>query len=501
MGDSFRQKAQSFSRSLAVKIIFVAIIFLIVPVIFYRLFQMADAQQTQLLVRTVEEKGNLIASVLEPHLLHFQQEPPDSLQHVLDPMVSGGVNIRILLRPINSVTGGFSYIASAPSVSADYLNQERQKLIEMGVFNKLAPSCDGDTNTPGRFTNPAGKTELLTSITPLHIGESCWLIVTSQTAEAVLSTSIGQPVWQTPTVHIAAIVYTLSAMLVGWIFLQMWRNIDRFRTAARMIRVHGSDVSFREMNTIPELTGVAEDFDALVRALNQSKKLIVQLAEENAHALKAPLAVISQALEPLKRAVPSANLQALRSVDLIERSTARLDLLVSAARDLEQASAEVIYQKSEPMDLSQHLARLIEAYEPTLTAEGKHLDASIEQDVFAYATEESMEAIVENLLENAASFTEAGGKVEVSLRVAGEAAQLTIADNGPGVAPEFLPKIFERNFSVRDDTRNDASSEAERHYGLGLWIVQRNVTGLGGSVAAENRDSGGFSVTVTLRAA
>src|SRR5262249_27366644 len=163
---------------------------------------------------------------------------------------------------------------------------------------------------------------------------SCWVVITTQATQAILSSSIGQSVWQTPTLHVAALVYLLSAVIVAWLFIGIWRNLDRFRTAARKIRRHGAgDVSFREMNTIPELNGVADDFDALVAALKQSKEFIVQAAEENAHAFKAPLAVIAQAIEPLKR-VAGSDEHAKRSIELIERSTARLDLLVSAARDL-----------------------------------------------------------------------------------------------------------------------------------------------------------------------
>ena len=502
MASSFWKRARTLYRSFAIKIIFIAIVFLIVPIIFYRLFQTADAQQTQLLRRTVEEKAELIVSAIEPHLRNFQDEPPEAFQASLDRLAGGGVNIRILMRAINNAgPTGFSYIASGPAVSADYLKEEREKLIELGVFDKLAATCDGETTPSDRFTNPAGKPELLTSVTPVHVGDMCWLIITSQTEPAILSTSIGQPVWKTPTIQIAALIYVLSTIIVGWVFVDIWRNIDRFRSAARKIRVHDSgDISFRELNTVPELGGVADDFDSLVDALKQSKEMIIQLAEEHAHALKAPLAVISQAIEPLKRALPETDLQAQRSFDLIERSAARLDVLVSAGRDLDRAAAEVIYETSRRMDISQCLAKLVAAYEPALAAEGKSLHSAIERGVFAYATEECMEAIVENLLENAASFTGTGGKVEVILGMSGDAAHLTIADNGPGVPTEHLPKIFDRNFTARERDSAETKTGAD-HFGLGLWIVRRNVTGLGGQVAAQNRENGGFSVTVKFRAA
>jgi two-component system sensor histidine kinase ChvG len=501
---SIANRIRTVYRALAMKIVFLAFVFLLIPVILYHLFESADAQQSRLLQRTVEEKGTLIASVLQPRLAGFQGESPEQLQHALDALVAEGGNIKVLVRYDDRPGGGFLYIASAPAVSSDYLEQERAELIKLGVFDRLAPSCDGSALPSVRFTNPAGRPELLTSVTPVHIGKSCWVVITSQAVEAILGASIGQSVWQTETVRIAAIIYILGAVLVAWLFLDIWRNLAGFRKTARKILTQGAgQVSFREMNTIPELTGVADDFDSLVAALKQSKDFIIQAAEENAHALKAPLAVIAQAIEPLKRATSASDVQAQRSLELIERSTARLDLLVSAARDLEQVAAEVISTNSKPIDLSGYLSQLVTAFEPTLNAEGKHLHSDIEHGVQAYATEEAVESIIENLLENAASFTESGGTVTVRLSMENRFAHLTIADNGPGVPEANLPLIFERYFSARSQTRDcaPASGPTDNHYGLGLWIVRRNVEGLGGRISASNRDEGGFAVTASLRAA
>jgi two-component system sensor histidine kinase ChvG len=497
-------RIHAFTGTLAIKIILLGAVFLLVPIIFYRLFQIADAQQTEFLVRTVEQKGTLIASLLTPHLARFQDESPDELQRALSDVATNGSNIKILVRPEgNAASTGFLYVISAPAVSADYLSEERKRLIEIGVFDKLAPTCDNNATPTLRFTNPAGKPEVLTSMSPVHIGANCWLVITSQDTEALINTSIGQPVWRTTTIQVAFLVYLLSAAIVAWLFLAMWRNIDRFRIAARKIRMHGAgETSFREMNTIPELAGVADDFDSLVTALKESRDFIIRAAEENAHALKAPLAVITQAIEPLKRATPETNLQARRSLDLIERSAARLDLLVSATRDIEQAAADVIYPTSRRINLSSYLAQLVAAYETTLHAEGKRLQSTIARDVYTYASEEAMESIIENLLENAASFTEPGGTVEVSLKGDDGFANLTVADDGPGVPPEQLSKIFERYYSDRSAMPERASGRigatAEQHYGLGLWIVRRNVEGLGGRLTAHNRETGGFAVTVSF---
>jgi two-component system sensor histidine kinase ChvG len=503
MEGSFRARLDTWTQALAIKIILLAAVFLVVPIIFYRLFQIADAQQTELLARTVEQKGTLIATMLRPHLERFQDESPDELQRALDEVASDDSNIKILVRPEDGDLSGFLYVMSAPAVSADYLAEERRRLVEIGVFDRLAPTCEGRADPVVRFTNPAGQPEVLTSMTAVYIGRSCWVVITSQNTQALLDTSIGQPVWQTTTIHIAIAVYLLSAAIVAWLFLAIWRNIDRFRIAARKIRMHGAgETSFREINTIPELAGVADDFDSLVGALKESRDFIIRTAEDNAHALKAPLAVITQAIEPLKKATPVTNVQARRSLDLIERSAAKLDSLVSSTRDIEQAAADNIYPVSRRINLSSYLTQLVASYEATLTSEGKRLQSTIKRDVYTYASEEAMESIIENLLENAASFTQPGGTVEVSLLDDDGHASLTVADRGPGVPPERMSKIFERYYSDRTqmpERMNGRSSlQGEQHYGLGLWIVRRSVEGLGGKISARNREAGGFAVTVSL---
>jgi two-component system sensor histidine kinase ChvG len=502
----FAQRVRTFYRTLAVRIIVLAIVFLVVPIILYRLFQLADAQQSELLEHAVEQKGDLIASVVKPHLANFQNELPDDLQRTLDQLVDAGSSIRILVRAQDrAASSAYLYVAAAPAVTADFLDQERDQLLKLGVLDKLGPTCEGEMSRMVRFINAAGRPEVLTSVTPVHIENNCWVVITSESTQAILSSPIGQPAWSTPTVHIAGLVYLLSAVIVAWLFVDIWRNINRFRTTARKISIRGAGrVSFRDMNTIPELTGVADDFDSLVKALKQSKEFIVQAAEENAHAFKAPLAVIAQAIEPLKRMLPEDDPQARRSIELIERSTARLDFLVSAARDLEQATADAISTHSRPINLSSSLMQLIAAYHATLTAEGKHLQSTIDHDVRAYATEEALESIIENLLENAASFTERDGTVTVMLKSSDGYAHLTVADNGPGVPKEHLPMIFDRHFSARAQPEVSTTNlplPTDNHYGLGLWIVWRNVQALGGQVSARNRDGGGLAVTASFRAA
>jgi two-component system, OmpR family, sensor histidine kinase ChvG len=96
-----------------------------------------------------------------------------------------------------------------------------------------------------------------------------------------------------------------------------------------------------------------------------------------------------------------------------------------------------------------------------------------------------------------------GGQIAVALRRNKRWADLVIADNGPGVPPEDLERIFERRFSHRPPAMAEAPGSAENavdsvHAGIGLWIVRRNIEAIGGHVRAENATTGGLIMKIQV---
>lgn len=491
-----------FIHSFLLKLSLLAVVLLTVPVVLYWQFQRYERQQSAILYHTAEQTSRLIAAMLRPHLANFHSESPLALRDAMDAAAVGDLRIKLLLRPATGGGHDFFYIMSSPFSSVAYLKQEKRELANSGAFQNLTPTCDRYADLFVRFTNPAGRPEILTSMTPVHIGGNCWVVITSRSTASYSEGTASAFLRTTTTIRLMTWTYILSTMLILWLLVHLWRNVARFRSAARHIRLRRSDgVSFRDLNTIPELRGVAEDFDSLVSALIESQTFIRRAAEENAHALKAPLAVIAQSMEPLKRAIHEQDVPAQRSLHLIERSVLRLDTLVSSVREMEEAAADVIYPERRLIDLSDLLWRLLESYKITLTAQKKHLVTNIAPNLIAYASEDIMEAIVENLLENAASFTAEGGLIEVTLTAKRDLALIQVADRGRGVDPRHLPRIFDRYTSYRmvKPEQGDLRQAGDCHQGLGLWIVKRNVEGLGGTVTARNRAGKGFEVMVSLR--
>lgn len=511
-------------RSMASRLLLLTLVFIAVPVLLYDQFQRADEASQQLLLKSAQRQGELIARALEPELLGVDRTALPSLSIALARYGDDRTRLKLLVRPRVAASGAattpsgvkagpepFFYVAAAPSLSTADIDAERRLLLEQGVLDRLGSSCAGNSTLAMRVPHLEGGEEVLSSITPIKTSFGCWALVTSHATEAYISSSIGRPYWSTPAVQAAAAIYLAMAALVLAVLAGIWRNLNRFGDLARRI-VGGDDTperedrdaSFAARNTVPELAGVAEDFDRLVSTLRDSAQSLRRAAEDNAHAFKTPIAVIRQSVEPLRRALPAENARSQRALTMIEKSLDKLDGLVSFARRMDEAAADLLAPSRRRVDLSQLVERMAGGYTGLLAERRLHMRSRIDAGLVVRASEETLETIVENLVENAVSFSPPEGTVSVRLTRTGAWAELVVDDEGPGVDPANLDRIFERYFSHREPGRGMPEDEAAAHqagaahFGIGLWIVRRNIEAFGGRVLAENRPTGGLRMTVAL---
>lgn len=491
---------QRIAASLLAKLVLIAIIFVACPTIIYIKFRQADAEKNELLLRGVQEQGRLVASGLAPLLGRFDAKTAAALRAPLDRLSQGRLNIKVFLRPANlpGSDGGFFYVAAAPTSPPEYLAKERQELIDTGILDLLKGTCEGDRPLSVRYTNPAGKEEILSSLTPVNTKAGCWALLTSHTSPEFVGSSLGRSYWRTPEVQLALAVYLLMAALVLIIFIGVGQSLRRFARLAHAIRTqprHG--MSFSAQNRMPELAPVAEEFDHLVRTLRESAEEIRDAAEENAHAFKTPIAVIAQSLEPLRRTIAEDDAKGRRALQLIERSVDRLDQLVGAARHMDELLASLIDVPKNRINLSELLKQMLESYRERMSEQGISLRVDLASGLFIRAGEEMIEVVFENLIENAVSFSPRGGTIAVGLSRVGNEVRVLVEDEGPGVDPRNLERIFDRYFSHRPGMAPEPNG-GNSHFGIGLWIVRRNVTALGGTIRAANRATRGLVVSVVL---
>jgi len=483
-----------FRPTFAARIGVLLAIFLAVPSILYLQFHAADAEKNRLLIENVRNQGRLAGEAIRPLLEHFGPDTAKALNERVGALGrTGDVSLKVLFSPVGG-DRGFFFVSAWPAVPAGYLQEEQALLLETGILDRVRDTCAGNLPLALRFTPPAGGEELLASLTPLDAASGCWVVITAYRGDAFLQSSLGRPYWRTPEVQVAAAIYLLMALVVVWLFIDAWRSLRRFEALARLIgHRRAGRASFRQLNRVPELDGVADEFDRMVAALDDSARVIRQTAEENAHALKAPVAVISQAVEPIKRTLGD-DAGARRAVALIEQSVERLDALVSAARRLDQITAEAIEPGRETVDLSDLLSSLIDGYAESWAETGPAVRRAIEPGLAVTATPDMLETVFENLIDNAHGFSPPDGRVGVAAGRRDGVAEISVEDDGPGVEPADLERIFERYVSVWPPGRTTGGP----HFGIGLWIVRRNVESLNGTVRAENRREGGLRVVVRL---
>lgn len=505
-------------RSLASRLVLLTAVFLAVPVLLYDQFQRADEASQLLLLHSAQRQGELIARALEQDLAGVDRTALQSLSGTLARFTDERTRLKLLVRPrAGSGAEAFYYVAAAPGLPTADLDVERRQLLDQGVLDRLGTSCAGNSTLAMRVPHASGGEEVLSSITPIKTGFGCWALVTSHATEGYVASSLGRPYWRTPAVQAAAAVYLAMALLVLAVLAGVWRNLRRFGDLARDL-VNGDSggdgggemagdgrrASFAARNTVPELSPVAEDFDRLVDTLRDSSRSLRRAAEDNAHAFKTPIAVIRQSVEPLRRALPADNARSQRALTMIEKSVDKLDGLVSFARRMDEAAADLLAPTRRRVDLSNLVERMASGYTGLLAERQLHMRSRIDSGLVVRASEETLETIVENLVENAVSFSPADGAVSVRLTRNGRWAELVVEDEGPGVDPANLDRIFERYFSQREPGRGMPEDEAaaqqagSTHFGIGLWIVRRNIEAFGGQVSAENRPTGGFRMTVTL---
>lgn len=486
----FSRLGQSFVTKLVVTLA----VFAVVPFLIYDLLDEADRERNALLFRIIQEEGRLISEGLLPHLEEFSPKAAIELSEMLPRMAEGGSTIKVLFRPTGSSNPmSFFFVASYPKVSGNMLDFERRNLIDTGLLSKISDSCDFSRSLAADFTNASGEQEVMTYMGSRYTPNGCWVILTSLSRSRILSFSPDRQYWRTPELQLALGIYGLMALLVLSIFTDAWRNLRRFGRVAHALRSGKKrGTSFREENRIPELDGVAADFDDLVRTLSRSEQLIRQAAEENAHALKGPLAVISQSLESVRRAVPGDNAEGRRSVDLIERSIDRLDAQISAARRIEEATAELMDQRMQEIELPRLLPVLAEEYRNRADIRGISVLVDVAPGLRVLGNDNLIETVMENVLENALDFTPDAGAIRVTAAPEGRFAVIRVDDDGPGVRDEDRERIFSHHFSTRP------GEGVGGNYGIGLWIVRRNVDVMGGTVMAENLPAGGFRIEIHL---
>jgi signal transduction histidine kinase len=294
------------------------------------------------------------------------------------------------------------------------------------------------------------------------------------------------------TLGLVTLLIVLIALTGGWLATQSaLAPIRRLTFAAqRIIRTGRTDAR------VP-LEGSGDAMDELTALFNTMLDKIEGLVtamrgalDNVSHDLRTPLTRLRGTAEMALASPPDPERARDALADCIEE-TDRVLVMLNTLMDISEAESGTMQLRREPVALADVVARAVDLYHDVADAKGVALAADATDAVVVTADRTRLEQVAANLIDNAVKYTPAGGRVEVEVRRADDAAVLRVTDNGPGIPTDELPRIFDRLF------RGDRS-RAERGLGLGLSLVKAVVEAHGGTVDVVSEPGRGSVFTVAL---
>jgi two-component system sensor histidine kinase ChvG len=281
----------------------------------------------------------------------------------------------------------------------------------------------------------------------------------------------------------AASMLIVSAFFAGTIV----GPIRRLSSAAERVRR-----GLRTREEIPDLTSRSDEIGHLsgslrdmTRALYDRIEAIESFAADVAHELKNPLTSLRSAVEtwPLAKSDESR----MRLLDVIKHDVQRLDRLISDISNASRLDAELARVEAEPVNILRLAETVVDVANSIRS--GEHVTTQLlrgkglftEQDTIIIGHDSRLGQVLNNLIDNAKSFSESGGEIRVTITREPEAVVITVDDDGPGIPAHAFEKIFDRFYTDRPDRGFGENS------GLGLSISRQIIEAHRGRIWAENR--------------
>ncbi|HEX8720649.1 MAG TPA: PAS domain S-box protein, partial [Pyrinomonadaceae bacterium] len=243
-----------------------------------------------------------------------------------------------------------------------------------------------------------------------------------------------------------------------------------------------------------EAEASAAENERLYREAQEANRLKDEFLATVSHELRTPLTAILGWAHML-RTGQFAGESAAAAFETIERNARTQSQLIDDLLDVSRVITGKLRIDVRPVDPNSFIDAAVESVRPAAEARGVRLQKVVDTGVVTVSGDPvRLQQVVWNLLSNAIKFTPRGGRVRVTMQRVESQVEISVEDNGAGIAPEFLPHVFDR-------FRQADQKTTRRHggLGLGLSIVRHLVELHGGAVRAESEGEGhGATFTVTL---
>jgi two-component system, OmpR family, sensor histidine kinase BaeS len=279
-----------------------------------------------------------------------------------------------------------------------------------------------------------------------------------------------------------AAALALSAGLAWWLARRI-----RALAAATAALIQGDYEVRLPAEGHDELARLARDLNTLAATLSAARLARQQWIADIAHELRTPLSILRGEIEALQDGVRPLDQAAIGS---LSGEAARLARLVEDLHTLSLSDVGALTYRKEPLDLSEVLVETLEAQR-----DGLRTELDLADNAMVQGDADRLAQVFGNLLQNSLRYTDAPGRLCISLKKANGKIVVDWQDSAPGVPARDLPRLTERLFRVEG-----SRSRAEGGSGLGLAIARAIVEAHGGTLAASPSPLGGLRIALEFPA-
>ena len=295
---------------------------------------------------------------------------------------------------------------------------------------------------------------------------------------------------QTRSAAIAGAAILIGALLFSFI-LARWLLAPVRSLASGTRALAAGDFSRRiDAQRSDELGALSRDFNHLAATLEQSRDARRRWGADIAHELRTPLSILRGEIQAMQDGVRATTPQAL---DSLQAECTRLGGLIEDLYQLSMADAGALDYRFEVIDLDELVADALDAHKDACAAKGLDLDSEVQPHAIVDGDARRLSQLLDNLLTNSQRYTDAPGRIRISVQVDAHTVRLSVDDTAPGVPASALPHLFDRLFRV-DSSRNRAVGGA----GLGLSIAKAIVEAHRGRIDAQASPLGGLRIAIEM---
>jgi two-component system sensor histidine kinase BaeS len=290
-------------------------------------------------------------------------------------------------------------------------------------------------------------------------------------------------------IFIGIFFLALALVLGAFMAKRISTPISKTVSAAQHISKGNFKERIIEKSSTKEINQLISTINNLADTLEKQEALRKRMAADVAHELRTPLANLQSSLEAMIDGIWKPTSERLRSS---HEEIIRITKMVGDMEKLARIEAENVTLNKSRFDVSELIRHIVNNFETGFKNKDIKLNFSEERDIIE-ADKDKISQVVTNLLSNALKYTHEGGIVEIQVKGSDDLTEITVQDNGKGIAAEDLPYIFER-FYRADKSRNRLTGGL----GLGLTITKAIVESHKGTITVSSELNKGTKFIVTI---